>query len=316
MLRSRGIIKGVNLGGWMSQCDYSQERLDNFIKESDIEKIASLGFDHVRLPVDYNILQNRDGSPIESGYSRIDNVVELCRKYDLKLILDLHKTAGFSFDYGEEESGFFDNEHYQELFYQLWEEMARRYGHDTDNIVLELLNEVTDAEFIDKWNKIIRKCMARIRAVAPDVIVLVGSYRNNSADTVQFLEAPYDDKVVYNFHCYEPLKFTHQGATWTPDIKPEERMAFEDSVTSEEYFEELFSTAIAKAKEHGTTLYCGEYGVIDVVGAEDSLKWFKVINKVFEKYGISRSVWTYKEMDFGIADSKYDGTREELIKYL
>ena len=93
-------------------------------------------------------------------------------------------------------------------------------------------------------------------------------------------------------------------------------MAFEDSVTSEEYFEELFSTAIAKAKEHGTTLYCGEYGVIDVVGAEDSLKWFKVINKVFEKYGISRSVWTYKEMDFGIADSKYDGTREELIKYL
>ena len=124
MLRSRGIIKGVNLGGWMSQCDYSQERLDNFIKESDIEKIASWGFDHVRLPVDYNILQNRDGSPIESGYSRIDNVVELCRKYDLKLILDLHKTAGFSFDYGEEESGFFDNEHYQELFYQFWEEMV------------------------------------------------------------------------------------------------------------------------------------------------------------------------------------------------
>lgn len=316
MLKSRGIIKGINLGGWMSQCDYSQDRLDNFIKESDFEKIASWGFDHVRLPVDYTILQNEDGSPIESGYERIDNVIALCCKYGLKIVLDLHKTAGFSFDFGEEESGFFDSEMYQEQFYQLWEEMARRYGHDTDNIVFELLNEVTDAEFIGKWNEIIRKCMGRIRAIAPEVIVLVGSYHNNAADTVQFLDAPYDDRTIYNFHCYEPLKFTHQGATWTPAIIPEERMTFEDSETSVEYFEELFSTAIAKAKEHNSFLYCGEYGMIDIVGAEDSLKWFKVINKVFEKYGISRSVWTYKEMDFGVTDSKYDGIREELIKYL
>ncbi|HOC34848.1 MAG TPA: glycosyl hydrolase family 5, partial [Ruminococcus flavefaciens] len=53
MLKSKGIIKGINLGGWMSQCDYSRERLDNFIKENDIKQIAEWGFDHVRLPIDY-----------------------------------------------------------------------------------------------------------------------------------------------------------------------------------------------------------------------------------------------------------------------
>ena len=26
-----GFKKGVDLGGWLSQCDYSQERLDHFI---------------------------------------------------------------------------------------------------------------------------------------------------------------------------------------------------------------------------------------------------------------------------------------------
>lgn len=316
MLRSKGIIKGINLGGWMSQCDYSRDRLDNFIKESDIKQIADWGFDHVRLPIDYNIVQNEDGSVIEDGYNRIEKVTELCRKYGLKLVIDLHKTAGFSFDYGETESGFFDNEEYQERFYLLWEEIAGRFGHDTDNIVFELLNEVTDASFIDKWNEISEKCIRRIRKIAPDVVILLGSYNNNAADTVQFLNAPYDDKIVYNFHCYDPLKFTHQGATWTPDIEPSERMKFEDSETSEAYFDELFSTAIQKAEKHGVSLYCGEYGVIDIVDGEDSLKWFRVINKVFEKYGISRSVWTYKEMDFGISDSKYDGNREELLKYL
>ena len=45
--------KGVNLGGWISQfAKYDKEHFDTFITEKDIEYIASLGFDHVRVPVD------------------------------------------------------------------------------------------------------------------------------------------------------------------------------------------------------------------------------------------------------------------------
>jgi len=316
MLKSKGFCKGINLGGWLSQCDYSQERLDNFIKESDFEKISSWGFDHVRIPVDYNILQNPDGSIIESGFSRIDNALKLCRKYGLKTVLDLHKTAGFSFDEGETESGFFESEKYQELFYSLWEEFAKRYGNDPENIVFELLNEVTEQHYIDTWNKVSYECIKRIRAYTSETVILVGSYFNNSAETVQFLNEPYDKNIVYNFHCYEPLKFTHQGATWTSQINPDDRVPFKESGTSKEYFEKLFSSAIEKAESCGTSLYCGEYGVIDIATPEDSLEWFKIIHSVFEKYNIARSVWSYKEMDFGISDKKYDEIRNELIKYL
>lgn len=313
MLKSKGYLKGINLGGWLSQCDYSEDRLNNFITEPDFEKISTWGFDHVRIPFDYNVIQNEDGSPVEDGYARIDKAISYARKYGLKVVLDLHKTAGFSFDVGEGESGFFDSEEYQEKFYLIWDEIAKRYGTQTEDIIFELLNEVTDAEFIDSWNRIVKKCMARIRKYAPDMLVIVGSYNNNAADTVQYLDAPYDDKVVYTFHCYEPLKFTHQGAYWTDKIIPEERVAFEESGTTEEYFENLFSTAFEKAAKHGADLYCGEYGMIDIVNADDSLKWFKVIQKVFEKYNVSRCVWTYKEMDFGLSDSKFDGRRVELI---
>jgi len=316
MLRSKSFHKGINLGGWMSQCDYSEDRLHHFITESDFEKIASWGFDHVRIPIDYNILQNSDGSVIESGFVRIDNALKLCRKYELKVVLDLHKTAGFSFDEGETESGFFDSEKYQEMFYRLWEEFAKRYGNDTQNIVFELLNEVTDACFLNSWNKISNVCIKRIRAYAPETVILVGSYFNNAAETVQYLDAPYDKNVVYNFHCYEPLTFTHQGATWTARINPSDRVSFAESGTTEEYFENLFSSAIKKAQENETSLYCGEYGMIDIASPEDSLKWFETIHHVFEKYGIARSVWSYKEMNFGIADEKYDAIRDELLKYL
>ncbi len=50
----------------------------------------------------------------------------------------------------------------------------------------------------------------------------------------------------------------------------------------------IFVSAIEKAKENNTLLYCGEYGVIDLVSPEDTVKWYKTINTFFEKYSISR----------------------------
>ena len=49
-----GFQKGVNLGGWISQfAKYDDEHFKTFITEKDIAFISSLGFDHVRVPVDY-----------------------------------------------------------------------------------------------------------------------------------------------------------------------------------------------------------------------------------------------------------------------
>lgn len=308
MLKKMGIVRGVNLGGWLSQCDYSDKRLNEFIQEEDFARIASWGLDHVRIPVDYNVLD--DGR----GYAKLDWAIEMCRKYGLKMVLDLHKTAGFSFDKGEAEVGFFDSESYQERFYALWEELARRYGSMTELLVFELLNEVTEPRFIDAWNRISGETIRRIRTIAPDVVILVGSYWNNSASSVKDLAAPADDKVIYNFHCYEPLAFTHQGAPWVENMDINARVAFDQCGATEEYFEGLFASAIEAAEKNHTTLYCGEYGVIDVASPEDTLKWLKVIHTVLDKHGISRALWSYKGMNFGLTRPELDGVREEMIQ--
>ena len=312
----KGFSKGVNLGGWLSQCDYSEDRLMNFIVESDFQKIADMGFDHVRVPVDYNILEDDKGAYIESGFERIAFAIDTAKKYGLNLLLDLHRTAGFMFDEAVQESGFFEDEALQERFYRLWCEFAKRFGGDPDHVAFELLNEVTDKEYSPIWNRIANECIKRIREIAPDTVILVGSYYNNSVTAVKDLDAPYDDKVVYNFHCYDPLAFTHQHAYWVTHEDVDHDMPFEDSGTSEEYFEGLFAEAIRKAEENNTVLYCGEYGVIDKADAADALKWYRTINSVFRKHDISHCVWSYKEMDFGIMDEHYDGFRDELLKYL
>ena len=314
-MKDFGFYRGVNLGGWYSQCDYSRERLDLFITEADMDVIAGWGLDHVRIPMDYNVLEEEGGGLSREGFDRIDRTVGWCRKRGLKVVLDLHKTAGYSFDADEGEGGFFTSEAFQERFYRIWEGLAFRFN-DPENIAFELLNEVTDASVIGEWNRIAAECIARIRRIAPRSLILVGSYWNNSPDAVKDLDLPADDRVIYNFHCYDPLPFTHQGASWVPELDINARVSFEQADITPEFFEERFASAIKTAEERGTTLYCGEYGVIDKATPEDTVKWFRTINEVFEKHGIARSAWSYRQMDFGLSDDRLSDVREELIRYL
>ena len=113
--------RGVNLGGYLSQCEHSKEHYEEFIKESDIEKISSWGFDHIRLPIDYEVLEEEDGTPIEDGYTIVDRLVNWCRNHKLGVVLDLHKAFGYDFnDAGDgEKNNLFGNVKLQKRFVDL-----------------------------------------------------------------------------------------------------------------------------------------------------------------------------------------------------
>ena len=339
----KGYQKGVNLGGWYSQCDYSQERFDHFIEKQDIAVLASWGLDHLRLPVDYNLVETEAGEYIEEGFARIAKVIDWCGEYGLNMVLDLHKTCGFSFDKGEHQDGFFRDPALQERFYRLWEQFATRFGGFAGRVAFELLNEVTDKELSPVWNGIADTCIRRIRAIAPTVDILVGSYWNNSVAAVRDLAMPQDEHIIYNCHCYSPIVFTHQGAPWVDGMPHNMRCAFdgtyadygtithglgldlggpfcapEDSGVKmgPDFFEREFADAIRVAEERNVALYCGEYGVIDRAQPEDALKWYKAIHTVFAKYGIGHAAWSYREMDFGLSDEHMKPVIEELKAYL
>jgi aryl-phospho-beta-D-glucosidase BglC (GH1 family) len=323
-----GYEKGINLGGWLSQCCHTYEHYDSFITEKDFEVLSGWNIDHVRIPVDYDLLETENGEFIERGLEYIKTAVRWCEKYNLNMILDLHKTAGFSFDYGENETGFFADSALQERFFRLWEKLASHFGKYHNRIAFELLNEVTDDAYSDKWNEIAEKCVERIRKIAPEVYILIGGYHNNSIDALPALRMPYDDKIVYNFHCYEPLLFTHQGAYWIKQMPADFRISYPDTLENykaaqasvnidfptmidsavsptvdKAYFEEIFAQAVQIAEERNVPLYCGEYGVINLADRKSTVEWYKAINSCFEKYGIARAAWSYKEMDFGLADN-------------
>lgn len=339
-----GYQKGINLGGWISQCvSYEKNHFDTFITEEDIKEIASWGLDHVRVPVDYDIIMTDDDEFIEEGFGYIDNCIKWCKNNNLNMILDLHKTKGYMFDTGAVANPdlFFTEDSLQDSFVHLWKELAGRYGGENKMLAFELLNEIVNPAYRDKWNEIALRTIRAIREIAPDSYILVGGVNYNSVTRVPEILMPVDDKIIYNFHCYEPLVFTHQKAYWMAGMTEDFEMFYPATVeqirkagskipkealgaineacldnAGDNIFEPLFAAAIRTAEDRNVALYCGEYGVIDRAPLTDTVNWYRAIHAVFEKYHIGRAAWTYKQKDFGIIDEHYATIKNELIKNL
>lgn len=333
------LLRGMNLGGYLSQCMHHHGHYRTFIQEADIKQIADWGFDHVRLPIDYNVIEDGVGNEKPEGYGYIDQLLEWCNTYDLDLILDLHKAYGYDFNHAgdEEKNNLFSDEPLKQRFIKLWETIATRYGNN-DRVAFELLNEVVEQENATLWNELITRTVTAIRAITKTVPIIYGGIQWNSASTLKLLDKPVDDNIIYTFHFYEPLVFTHQKAYWVPTIDPKKDIAYPESMDyyrreSEpigyqgeaavkakattmgmEFLQEMIQDAIDAAAKVGVRLYCGEFGVIDRAPVEDTLRWFEDVNKLFREYNIGFGLWTYKEKDFGLLSSHYAPIRDQLIK--
>lgn len=345
MKKFEGFQKGVNLGGWISQFSvYDHKHFKTFITREDIAYIASLGFDHVRVPVDYNVLEDEDGQIKPSGFSYLESCFAWCREFGLHMLIDLHECYGYSFDPLKKDMDrrkFFYDAALQDRFLALWTEIARQFGGYPDQVAFEPLNEVVLFEVADAWNALIKRYIETIRAVAPRTWIVVGGVNYNNVLTVKLLEAPTDDRIVYNFHCYEPMVFSHQGAYWM-DVMPrdyrvsypqplevfrrEHEKIFHDTQGTlflddidqmgPDYFERIFKEALAYADQNDVPLYCGEYGVIDLADNPSKLRWLRDIHAAFDRCGIGRALWNYKEKDFGFVDDRFREIQADFIKIL
>ncbi|NLL73902.1 MAG: glycoside hydrolase family 5 protein [Clostridiales bacterium] len=338
MKKFNGFLAGVNLGGWISQYgEGKKEHFDSFITEADIAQIASWGMDHVRLPIDYMVLED-DNRPFiykEEGFFYVDQCINWCQKHNLNIILDIHRAPGYSFD-SLNDNRLFEDEQLQQRFISLWQEFAKRYKGFGKNVVFELLNEIVEPNS-DRWNSLSKRAILGIREIDNSRTIIIGGNNYNSVNTLHELDPIIDDNMIYTFHFYEPHIFTHQKASWDDLLKDldfevtypsgeelyKKYLAKSDEfrkryvygkTTDKQYLKKLLKPALDFAKERNVTLYCGEYGVIDLAPMDSNLRWHEDLCEVLREYGIGRAVWSYKLMDFPMTDKDSKVCNKALIE--
>jgi endoglucanase len=338
----KSLQAGVNLGGWISQYPvYDYRHFDTFITASDIRRIADWGCDHVRLPVDYHLLEAEEnpGTLNTRGLEYIQRGLEWCRENGLRVIFDLHNAPGYSFD-NYQAATFFDDQFLQERFLILWEMIAKQLQGTSDFVAFELLNEIVLPDSAP-WNRLIRKAVDRIRLIDTERLIVIGGNYYSAVDQLARLDILADLNILYTFHFYEPMVVTHQNAYWVkalvdygqktdyPGIVSNLAEFLELHPEHRDYLERYIGKHLDKStllldaqpafdfiRDTGQVAYCGEYGVIESAPMQTRINWTRDFVSIFRKNKIGRAVWSYKAMDFGLLDLAGKVVNAELIKII
>lgn len=338
---------GVNLGGWISQYNvFNYKHFDNFIIERDIQQIASWGMDHVRLPVDYPVIEAQEklGTINERGFAYVENCLEWCQREGISLVLDLHKAPGYTFTNtleagSNEPNTLFSNETMQERFSSLWQAISRRFlGQAEDTLAFELLNEIVLPDSTP-WNNLAQKTIEHVRQIDQKRLIVIGGNNYNAVDELKNIGMQRDPNLLHTFHFYLPMLVTHQRAPWVKemdlfgkqvdypgiaegfaeflDLHPKYKPKFEgfiDFHMDQDYLREALQPAYDFIQNTGNPVYCGEFGVIDHAPLQTRINWTSDFINLLNDQQIGRAIWSYKEMNFALVDSESKVISEVLVK--
>ncbi len=280
----------VKVNGRSALEEFDRAFRDNWIQRSDIQNIARQGFNCVRVPFHYALVELRPGRYSRTGVGYLDRVVDWARTYGIYVILDLHAAPGSqNHDWHSDSLGpaeFWSTKSFQHRVFALWEFLADRYQQDSTVAGYDLLNEAVLKDN-RKLNYFYKQAIKSIRGVDKNHVLFVEGGR--WAQDLDCLDHFDDDQIVYSVHSYEPLNFTFN---FVPQLKYP--LKSKQGVYNKNTIKKLLSKYRAFADRRDTTIYVGEFGVHYREGLYNEDKWLADALSCFNDYGFHWTYWTYK----------------------
>jgi len=265
-----GILNGVSkLAGAATASSFHDNWINNYITKSDIDSIAKWGFNSIRLPMHYELFTDSVNvdSYTETGFKLIDTMLSWCRANNLYLILDMHAAPGRQSNDNPADCGpdrtsqLWTSSFYQNKTVRLWQMIAQRYANEPYIGGYDLINE-TAYSFPGGDQTPMRTLFIQItnaiRSVDKNHLLWIEG--NWYATSFGALTPTWDNNMAYSFHYYNG----------------------DHSQGSIQGYMDLMNN-------NNVPIWAGEFG-------ENSNEWMAATINLFNSFGISWSVWTYKKL--------------------
>ena len=277
-----------------------------------IDKVKSLGFNTVRVPVSWGKHVSGDNYTIDSAWlARVKEVVDYCYKNDMYVILNIHHDTKSSESasgagYYPRSSAYSSSE---KFVTSVWSQAAEYFKDYDYHLIFETLNEPrligTGYEWwFNKWSipsevKDAIECINKLNQKAVDTIRDTGSNNRSrlimcpgydaSIDgaTVSGFKLPTDisgnkNRIAVSVHAYSPYNFamnvgSGSTSTYTSSIKNELR--------------DLFSTLKSNFRDKGIPVVIGEFGSTDKNNTAERVKWATDYTALAKKNNIPCVLW-------------------------
>lgn len=247
---------------------------ENYITETDIQRMKQLGFNAVRVALNSRLFITEDKNPefIDEGFMHLENLVTWCKNNNMYVIIDMHGAPGGQTGQNIDDSPndlpeLFMDQKNEDALIKHWLEIAKRYKDEPTIAAYDLLNEPLPertgaaAKHKDQLIPLYKKLTREIRKIDSRHMITIEGYDWSNNWSV-FGEA-FDDNLLYQFHYY----------CWN---KP-------DNLNNIDYFLKYRDTLNAP-------VWVGETGEKD-----NAIYW--ATTQYFEENNISWSFWPWKKMD-------------------
>lgn len=183
---------------------------DEPFEEDDFAWIHELGFNFVRLPLDYRLWQ----TSTETKLARIDQAIAFGEKYGVHVCLNLHRAPGYCVSGVKEPTSLWTDPSAQAAFVKEWQRFAARYrGVPPASLSFNLVNEPSiDERDAATYDAIMRSAVNAIREIDPSQPILIDGLAYGNVPPSSML----DLGIIGSARGYRP---NEQLASWTPESR-------------------------------------------------------------------------------------------------
>ena len=278
-------------------------RHNSRFREDDFALIRELGFDFVRLPMDYRCwIAQGDWRKIDGkALEEVDEAVALGEKHAIHVCVNFHRGPGYCVNPPAEEKDLWTDPEAREVCAMHWAAFARRYrGIPNERVSFDLLNEPSRIEN-DAYARIATGLVEAIRKEDPDRLVI--------SDGTQWGNRPVPELaplgIAQSTRGYAPMQVSHHRAKWvgSADNTPDPTWPLEANGTwNRERLKKEQIEPWKKLEAMGVGIHVGEWGVFPHTPHAVALRWAEDCLKNWKEAKWGWALWNFTG-PFGVLDS-------------
>ena len=289
---NKALGKGINLGNMFEAP--SEGEWGNPYKDDYFSKIAGLGFNHVRIPIRWDVpARASQAAPYAINpvfLARIKSVIDQAIAAKLYVIINMH----------HHDEIFANPENTKARFLSQWTQIAEFFKGYDQKLLFEVMNEPHDKLTPALWNIYFSDALSEIRKTNPTRAIVMGMANFGGLGGLPGLKLPNDKNIIITIHYYNPFNFTHQGADWvSTDAITWLGTKWEDLEVERNQVKSEFDLLFTFAKENNVPVHIGEFGAYSKADLDSRVKWTTFLARWFEQQGWSWAYWEWSA-GFGI----------------
>lgn len=287
------------------------------IEEKDLDFMAKMGCNFVRVPTDYRFFIHdfKYDQYDEEMLKVLDRAVEAVVSRGLHCSLNVHRGPGYCINGNElEKHNLWVDEVAQNAFTNLWKMFAERYkNYSSEQLSFDLLNEPPSPGQYGLTRENHKAIMARvveeIRKISPDREIICDGLCGGHVAAPELA----DLGVTMSGRGYMPFRLTHWKAEWMESVGSFDweypkwpGMKCDGYEWSREALLDFYKPWKEMA-DSGCKVHIGECGCYNKVDNKTALAWYKDFFSVCNELNFGWGLWNFRG-PFGIAEHGREGT--------